>query len=78
MHAGALWITSELTGLQDVLQVSLQKASDHGMEPWVTNHVVAKMEEAHLWCARWKAEVAVGHEETARKVEEAQWVKEEQ
>ena len=52
VYAGALWINSELTRLQDLLQVSLQKARDHGMEPWVANHVIMKMEEAHLWCAR--------------------------
>ena len=61
--AGALWINSELTRLQDLLQVSLQKARDHRMEPRVANHIVAKMEEAHLWCAKWKAEVAAQHEE---------------
>ena len=58
--------------------MSLQKAREHGMEPWVTSHIVVKMEEAHPWCARWKAEAAAGHEEVARKAEEAQWVKEEQ
>ena len=42
-----------------MLQVSLQKARDHGMEPWVTGHIVAKMEEAHPLYARWKTEVAV-------------------
>ena len=78
VHAGALQINSELTGLQDLLQVSLQKARDHRMEPWVTNHIVMKMEEAHLWCARWKAEVAAWCEEVAQKAEEVQRVEEEQ
>ena len=63
--AGALRINRELTGLQDLLQVSLQKARDHGMEPWVAGHIVMKMEEAHPLCARWKAEVAAWHEEVA-------------
>ena len=63
VHAGALRINSELTRLQDLLQVSLQKARDHVMEPWVANHVITKMEEAHPWCARWKAEAAAWHEE---------------
>ena len=58
--------------------MSLQKARDHGMEPRVANHVVTKMEEAHLWCAKWKAEAAAWCEEAARKAEEAQRVKEEQ
>ena len=48
-----------------MLQVSLQKARDHGMEPRVASYVIAKMEEAHLWCARWKAEAAAQHEEVA-------------
>ena len=59
------------------MQVSLQKARDHRMEPQVTSHIIAKMEEAHLLCARWKTEVAAWCEEVAQKVEEAQWVKEE-
>ena len=78
VRADALWINSELTGLQDLLQVSLQKARDHGMEPWVANHVVVKMEEAHPWCAKWEAEAVAWHEEAARKAEEAQRVEEEQ
>ena len=60
---GALWINCELTGLQDLLQVSLQKARDHSMESWVAGHIIAKMEEVHLLCASWKMEVAVWHEE---------------
>ena len=76
--AGALWINWELTGLQDLLQVSLQKARDHGMEPWVTSHVVVKMEEVHPLCARWKAEAAAQCEEVVWKAEEVQWVEEEQ
>ena len=60
------------------MQVSLQKARDHSMEPWVAGHVVTKIEEAHLLYARWKTEVAAWHEEAMQKAEEAQWVKEEQ
>ena len=40
VRAGALWINSELTGLQDLLQVSLQKARDHRMEHIDEGHVV--------------------------------------
>ena len=58
--------------------MSLQKARDHGMEPWVASHVVMKMEEAHPLCARWKADVAPWREEVAQKVEEVQQVEEEQ
>ena len=58
--------------------MSLQKARDHGMEPWVASHVIAKMEEAHPLCARWKADAAAWHEEVAQKVEEVQQVEEEQ
>ena len=75
--AGALWINWELTELQDLLQVSLQKARDHGMEPQVASHVIMKMEEAPPLYARWKTEVAARLEEVVQKVEEAQWVKEE-
>ena len=57
--------------------MSLQKARDHGMEPRVAGHVVAKMEEAHLLCARWKTEAVVRHEEATRKAEDAQQVEEE-
>ena len=57
--------------------MSLRKARDHGMEPQVTRHVIAKIEEAHPLYARWKTEVAVWCEEVARKAEEAWWVKEE-
>ena len=78
VHAGALWINQELTGLQDLLQVSLQKARDHRMEPWVTGHIVAKMEEAHPLCARWKTEAVAWCEEAMQKAEEAWWVEEEQ
>ena len=74
---GALWINWELTGLQDLLQVSLQKARDHGMEPRVAGHITVKMEEAHPLYARWKTEAAAGHEEAMWKAEEVQWVKEE-
>ena len=42
------------------------------------SHVIAKMEEVHLLCARWKTEAAAWHEEVARKAEEAWQVKEEQ
>ena len=59
------------------MQVSLQKARDHGMEPQVASHVIAKMEEVHPLCARWKTEAAVQHEEVVRKVEEAWQVEEE-
>ena len=48
------------------------------MEPWVASHVVAKMEEAHPLCARWKAEAAAWHEEVAQKAEEVRRVEEEQ
>ena len=75
---GALWINWELTGLQDMLQVSLQKARDHRMEPQVASHVVTKMEEGRPLCARWKTEVAVWCKEAVWKAEEAQCVKEEQ
>ena len=44
-----------------MLQVSLQKARDHGMESRVAGHVITKMEEAHPLYARWKTEAAVGH-----------------
>ena len=43
--------------------MSLQKARDHGMEPQVASHVIAKMEEVHPLCARWKTEVAAQCEE---------------
>ena len=75
--SGALWINWELTGLQDMLQVSFQKARDHSMEPWVTGHVIAKMEEACPLCARWKTEAAVQCEEVTWKAEEVQQVEEE-
>ena len=77
VHAGALRINRELTGLQDLLQVSLQKARDHRMEPRVASHVVAKMEEAHLLCARWKTEAVARHEEAMRKAEDTRRVEEE-
>ena len=67
VHAGALWINWELTRLQDLLQVSLQKGRDHRMEPWVASHVVTKMEEAYPLCARWKTEVAAWHERCSTK-----------
>ena len=57
--------------------MSLQKARDHRMEPQVANHGIAKMEEVHPLCARWKAEAAAQHEEVAQKAEEVQWVEEE-
>ena len=60
------------------MQVSLQKARDHGMEPQVTSHVIAKMEEAHPLCARWKTEVAAHHEEAMQKAEDVWRVEEEQ
>ena len=60
-----------------MLQVNLQKARDHSVEPWVAGHIIAKMEEVHLLCARWKMEVAAQHEEAVQKAEEVQWVKEE-
>ena len=47
------------------------------MEPRVTGHVIAKMEEAHPLCARWKTEAAACHEEATRKAEDAQRVEEE-
>ena len=75
---GALQINWELTRLQDLLQVSLQKARDHGMEPWVASHVVAKMEGVHPLCARWKTEAAAQHEEVTWKAEEVWQVEEEQ
>ena len=37
IHGGALRINWELTGLQDLLQVSLQKARDHSIEPQVAS-----------------------------------------
>ena len=58
--------------------MSLQKARDHRMEPQVASHIVTKMEEAHPWCARWKAKVAMWHEEVVQKVEEVWWVEKEQ
>ena len=58
--------------------MSLQKARDHGMEPQLASHVVVKMEEVHLLCARWKAEAAAWREEVVQKAEKAQWVEEEQ
>ena len=57
--------------------MSLQKARDHGMEPRVAGHVVAKMEEAHPMCARWKTEAAARREEATRKAEDARRVEEE-
>ena len=48
------------------------------MEPWVAGHVIAKMEEAHPLCARWKTEAAARHEEAMRKAEDTQQVEEEQ
>ena len=57
--------------------MSLQKARDHGMEPRVAGHIVAKMEEAHLLCARWKTEAAAWHEEATRKAEDVRQVEEE-
>ena len=47
------------------------------MEPQVASHVIAKMEEAHPLCARWKTEVAAGREEATRKAEDMRWVEEE-
>ena len=46
------------------------------MEPRVAGHVVAKMEEAHPMCARWKTEVAARHEEATRKAEDTRRVEE--
>ena len=57
--------------------MSLQKARDHGMEPRVAGHIVAKMEEAHPMCARWKTEAAARREEATRKAEDARRVEEE-
>ena len=48
------------------------------MEPQVASHIVAKMEEAHQLCARWKAEAAARREEVVQKAEEAQQVEEEE
>ena len=47
------------------------------MEPRVAGHIVAKMEEAHPLCARWKTEVAAGREEATQKAEDARQVEEE-
>ena len=46
-----------------MLQVSLQKARDHGVEPWVTGNVIAKMEEVHPLCTQWKQAVVAQCEE---------------
>ena len=77
VRAGALWINQELTRLQDLLQVSLQKARDHGMEPWVAGHIITKMEEAHLLGARWKTEAVARREEAMQKAEDVRQVEEE-
>ena len=57
--------------------MSLQKARDHGMEPRVAGHIIAKMEEAHPLCARWKTEAAAWCEEAMQKAEDAWQVEEE-
>ena len=56
--------------------MSLQKARDHGMEPRVAGHVIAKMEEAHPMCARWKTEAVARREEATRKAEDTRRVEE--
>ena len=57
--------------------MSLQKARDHRMEPQVAGHVIAKMEEAHPLCARWKAEAVAHREEATQKAEDVWRVEEE-
>lgn len=54
VRGDAIRIDDGLTCIQATLQVSLQKARDHGMEQRVAGHVVAKMDEVHPMCARWK------------------------
>ena len=48
-----------------MLELSLQKVMDHGMEPWVAGHIITKMEAVHLICTQWKEEVVTWHEAEA-------------